>query len=191
MFIIELTIITFSDVFADKDHVSPKLSLVNVLGLKFLLRSEIFMSEDNQLRAAHLILGYEPLLRIHQDVGQALRAGNPKLAQINVSKPGFLARRDLPPMVLHVQQNPPQFTIPLRQVLFEAVAAAEEIASSLHLSLKEEIDRFHFVEEERTLEKPMELSDSEIESDRLSIAHQPEQTVALVDTSFKEGENMD
>ena len=69
MFIIGLTIFTFSNVFADKDHVSPKLSLVNVPGLNFLLRSEIFMSEDNQLRAAHLILGYEPLSRIYQDVG--------------------------------------------------------------------------------------------------------------------------
>ena len=47
MFIIGLTIITFSDVFANKDHVFPKLSLVNVLGLNFLLRLEIFVSEDN------------------------------------------------------------------------------------------------------------------------------------------------
>ena len=69
MFIIGLTIFTFSNVFADKDHVSPKLSLVNVPGFNFLLRSEIFVSEDNQLRAAHLILGYEPLSRIYQDVG--------------------------------------------------------------------------------------------------------------------------
>ena len=79
MFIIGLTIIIFSDVFADKDHVSPKLNLVNVPGLNFLLRSEIFVSEDNQLRAAHLILGYEPLSRIYQDIGQALRASNPRL----------------------------------------------------------------------------------------------------------------
>ena len=82
----------FSDVFADKDHVSPKLSLVNVPRLNILLRSEIFVSEDNQLRATHLILGYEPLLRIYQDAGQALRASNPQLAQIDVSKLGFLAR---------------------------------------------------------------------------------------------------
>ena len=65
MFIIELTIITFSDVFADKDHVSPKLSLVKVLGLNFLLRLEIFVSEDNQFWVAYLILGYEPLSCIY------------------------------------------------------------------------------------------------------------------------------
>jgi len=65
VFITNLTIISFTDVFADKDHIASKLSLVNVLGLNFLLRSEIFVSEDNQLRATHLILGYEPLLRIY------------------------------------------------------------------------------------------------------------------------------
>ena len=69
MFIIGLTMFAFSDVFADKDHVSPKLSFVNVPKLNLLLRLEIFVSEDNQLRAAHLILGYEPLSRIYQDVG--------------------------------------------------------------------------------------------------------------------------
>ena len=69
MFIIGLTIIIFSDVFADKDRVSLKLSLVNVPGLNFLLRLEIFVSEDNQLGTAHLILGYEPLSRIYQAVG--------------------------------------------------------------------------------------------------------------------------
>ena len=107
MFIIGLTIIIFSDVFVDKDHVSPKLSLVNVPELNFLLRSEIFVSEDNQLWAAHLILGYEPLSCIYQDAGQALRTGNPWLARIDVSKPGFLVKRDLPPTVLPAQQNPP------------------------------------------------------------------------------------
>ena len=59
------------------------------------------------------------------------------------------------------------------------------------MSLKEEIDRFHFVEEERTLERPVELSDSETKSDKLSTAHQPGQTIALVETSSKEAENMD
>ena len=58
MFIVGLTMFAFSGVFADKKHVSPKLSFVNVSGLNFLLRSKIFVSDDNQLRAAHLILGY-------------------------------------------------------------------------------------------------------------------------------------
>ena len=55
----------FLDVFAHKDHVSPKLSLVNVPRLNFLLRLEIFVSEDNQFWVAYLILGYEPLSCIY------------------------------------------------------------------------------------------------------------------------------
>ena len=172
MFIVGLTMFAFLDVFADKKHVSPKLSFVNVPRLNFLLRLEIFVSEDNQLRAAHLILGYEPLSRIYQNAGQALKRGNPHVARIDVSKPGFLGRWDVPPMVLPTQQNPPQFAIPLQQVPLAAVVAVEGITSSLHLSLEEEIDRFQFAEEERNPERPVEILDSETESDRLSIAHQ-------------------
>ena len=98
--VIDLTVISLSDVFANKDHVASKLSLINVPALNYLLKSEIFVSEDGQLRAAQLILDYEPLSRIYQDVGQALKAGNLKLAWINVSKPGFLAWRDLSLVVL-------------------------------------------------------------------------------------------
>ena len=32
--------------FADKRHVAPRLSLVNITGLNKVLRSEIFVSED-------------------------------------------------------------------------------------------------------------------------------------------------
>ena len=37
----------------------------------------------------------------------------------------------------------------------------------------------------------MKLSDFENKSDRLSMVHQPKLTVALVNTSFEEGEEMD
>ena len=89
--------------FADKGHVTPRLRLVNVPSLNKLLRSKIFISEDEQLRAIHLILDYEPLSRAYQDASQAIRAGDPRLACIDVSMPGFLAQRDLPPVKL-----PPQ-----------------------------------------------------------------------------------
>ena len=56
-----------------------------------MLRSKIFINEDGQLQAAHLILDYEPLSHVFQDIGQAIRAGDPSLAYIDVSKPRFLA----------------------------------------------------------------------------------------------------
>ena len=46
---IGLTMISSSDVFADKRHIAPKVNLVNVPALNYLLRSEIFISKDRQL----------------------------------------------------------------------------------------------------------------------------------------------
>ena len=140
---IGLIMISSSDVFVDKRHVAPRLSLVNVLALNYLLRSEVFVSEDRQLRAAHLVLDYEPLSRIFQEAGQAIRVGDSWLALIDVSVPGFLARRDLPPIVL------PPIVLHFQQFLPEAALAAprEEIASS-RLTLEDRIDKFHFEEEE-------------------------------------------
>ena len=68
------------DVFADKRHVAPKLSLVNVPSLNKVLMFEIFMSEDRQLRAIHLILDFVPLSDAFQEVGNAIRASDPRLA---------------------------------------------------------------------------------------------------------------
>ena len=176
----DLTTISLLDVFADKDHIAPKLNLVNVPGLNYLLRSEMFASEDVQLQAAHLILDYEPLSRIFQDVGQALKAGNPRLARVDVFKPGFLAQRDLPPVVLSPQRVPQQ------------VATPREESASSHHSLDAEIDQFLFKEEEGALERPVELSDSKTESDRFSTVHHPRLIVAQLDTSSEgEEEGMD
>ena len=57
---IGLTMICSSAVFADKKHVTPRLGLVNVPDLNRFLRSEVFVSEDRQLGAVHLILDFEP-----------------------------------------------------------------------------------------------------------------------------------
>ena len=44
-----LTVFCFSAMLADKNQVTPRLSFTNVAALNFLLRSEIFVSEDKQL----------------------------------------------------------------------------------------------------------------------------------------------
>ena len=86
-----LTMISSSNVLTDKGHTAPRLNLVNVSSLNKLLRSEIFISEDRQLRAIHLILNFEPLSNSFQDADHAIRASDPKLAWIDVSMSGFLA----------------------------------------------------------------------------------------------------
>jgi len=41
-----LTLFCSSTTFADKRHVAPRLSFTNIASLNYLLRSEIFVSED-------------------------------------------------------------------------------------------------------------------------------------------------
>ena len=50
--------------FADNNQVYPRLSLTNVAALNYLLKSEIFVSEDGQLQAVHLILEFKPISKI-------------------------------------------------------------------------------------------------------------------------------
>ena len=166
--------------FTDKERITPRLSLVNVQALNFLLRSEIFVNEDGKLRAAPLILDYEPLSCVLVDVGQAIKAGSPRLARIDVSILRFLARRDLPPVQLPAQRVLPEVVVP------------GEGADFSHLSLKDQIDRFRFAEEGEVPARPVELSDSDSDIDRSSAAPTLDLVIAQVDTSQEvEEEDMD
>ena len=171
-----LTMFCSSITIIDKRHVAPKLSHNNNAALNYLLRSEIFISEDRQLCAVHLILDFQPISEIYQDIGNAIKAGDQRLACIDVSCPGFLAQHDLP----HV-------ALPLQQVLLEAAAPEEEIASS-HLSLEEEIDKFHFEEEENPGALIVSTSDVEGKTNRHSGVHFPTLVIAHLDSSSKEKE---
>ena len=132
---IDLIMIFSLDVFANKQHVSPKLSLVNVSALNKLLSFKIFVSEDEWFQSVHLVLDFEPLSNAFKDVGQAIKAGDPRIHQINVSRPDFLAWLDLPPV-----------DYPLPLALATTTVPSEGIAFS-RLSLEAEIDQFHFREE--------------------------------------------
>ena len=98
-------------------------------------------------------------------------AGSPRLTHIDVSKPGFLARRDLPPVQL-----------PIQRILQEVAAPGEGVDSS-HSSLEDEIDHFRFTEEGEVPTRPIELSDSGSDLDRFSVAHSPGLVIAQIDTS--------
>ena len=111
-----LTVFCFSAMFTDKNQVAPRLSFTNVMTLNYVFKSKIFVSKYEQLRVVHLILEFEPISKIFQKIRHAIRAGDPQLARIDVSKPDFLARDDIPLIVLSIQQNPPPFAIPLQQV---------------------------------------------------------------------------
>ena len=108
--------------------------------LNYLLRSQIFVNDDGQLRVVHLILDYEPISRTFLDVDNSIRANDYRLARIDVSQPGFLAPHDLPPVDHPIPQGIPFAAQPLQQVPFGLVIVKEGAASSS--SLEEEIDRF-------------------------------------------------
>ena len=98
-------------IFADKRYVAPNINFVNVADLNKVLKSEVFMSEDKQLRAIHLILNFQPLFDKFQDVGHAIRAGDPRLARIDVLVPRFLAREDIVPVDLPSCRPPHEATV--------------------------------------------------------------------------------
>ena len=71
-----LTMFCFLATFVDKRHVTARLSLTNIEALNYLLRFEIFVSKDRQLRAVHLILDFKPISEIYQEIGHAIRTGD-------------------------------------------------------------------------------------------------------------------
>ena len=91
------------------------------------------MNDDGQLRAVHLILDYEPISRTFLDVGNSIRANDYCLAHIDVSRPGFLAPHDLPPVNHPIPQGIPFAAQPLRQVPLAQAVAEEGTASSSSL----------------------------------------------------------
>ena len=70
----------------------------------------------------------------------------------------------------------------------QEVATPKEETTSTYLSLEAEIDQFQLEEEGKVPERPVELSDSEVNPDRFSDAHSPRLTVAQVDPSSEEEE---
>ena len=74
------------------------------------------MNDGGQLRAAHLVLDYEPLSRSFQDVGNAIRVNDYRLARIDVSRPHFLAPHDLQLVDHPIPQGVPLAAQPIQQV---------------------------------------------------------------------------
>ena len=166
----------------DKTFTNPKLSLINVPALNYLLRSQIFVNDDGQLRAVHLILDYEPISRTFLDIGNSIRANDHRLVCIDVSRPGFLSPHDLPPVDHPIPQGLPFPAQPLQQVpLGQAIVEEGAISSS---SLEKEIDRFQFEEE------AIVILEAEEETDEYSCVQTPAQIVTYVGDSLDEEEAM-
>ena len=84
----ELTLLSISDV--ESLLIRQSLGLVNARDLNFILRLEIFVHYNGQLRASHLILGCTPSYTNYQDPGSAFLATHPLLTYIDVCLPGSI-----------------------------------------------------------------------------------------------------
>ena len=149
--------------------------------LNYLLRSQI-LNDDEQLRAAYLILDYEPISRTFLDIGNSIRANDFRLARIDVSRLGFLVSHDLPLVDHLVPQGIPLAAQPLQQVTLGQAVVEEGAASSS--SLEEEIDRFQFEE------KAIVISEAKEEADEYSCVQTPAQIITYVGDSSDEEEKM-
>ena len=150
--------------------------------LNYLLKSQIFVNEDGLLRVVHLILDFEPISRSFLDVGNSIRADDYRLARIDVSRPGFLAPYDLPPVDHPIPQGIPFVAQPLQQVPLRQAIIGEGVASSS--SLEAEIDRFRFKEE------AIVISEAEEGADEYSCVQAPAQIVTYIGDSSNEEEAM-
>ena len=86
----------FPNGFANKNAVVPNFSLVNQSSSDKILKAEMFVHSDGQLRVAHLILSYTPISESFQVPKCAIKAKDLRLHQISVVVPGFLTVDPIP-----------------------------------------------------------------------------------------------
>ena len=77
--------------FADPHTFERHFHLVNRVDLETILKAEVFVKEgDFQVRAAHKILGYDPIQKSFSALKYVIEAKDPRLHRITVEEHGFL-----------------------------------------------------------------------------------------------------
>ena len=96
LLVLKLFLVVPTDI-ADPRAITPSLRLVNKASLDRVLQAEIYVNEsDGQLRAAHLILGYNPISRAVQAPSCMISAKDPRLRRISVAYEGFVVPQGIP-----------------------------------------------------------------------------------------------
>ena len=92
--------------FVDKNAAVSNFNLVNQTSLDKILKVEVFIHSDGQLRAAHLILSYTPISKSFQALKCIIKAKDPCLHRISVAVPGFLITGPIPEGMLTTDPIP-------------------------------------------------------------------------------------
>ena len=146
----------FFNGFTDKYVVVPNLNLVNQPDLDKILKVEVFVHKNGQLRATYLILGYEPLSSSFQAPKCMIRARDPCLHQINIAVLGFLILDPVPEGVQKVA-FPFQRTTEEEATLSQPMIKEEEQEELVEVSDSEdnfEVVNLPLVQVRQTQENP-------------------------------------
>ena len=111
----------------------PDIRTVHAKDLNFILRSEIYVHWDGQLRASHLILGVEPVYSTWQSFKQALLVDSSLLSYIDVRYANFL---------------PPKLTTGEAREFGRCFTCSEELAPLLDESAERVSRRFRKIAHE-------------------------------------------
>ena len=83
--------------FANPHAFHRHFHLINRVDLETVLKAVVFVNdEDGQVRAAHKILGYDPIQKSFTDPKHVISANNPRLLKIIVVENGFLISKGSP-----------------------------------------------------------------------------------------------
>ena len=81
----------YMSLFADPNAFHRHFHLINRVDLETVLQAAVFVNdEDSQVRAAHKILGYDPIQKSFADPKHVISANNPRLPKITVVEHEFL-----------------------------------------------------------------------------------------------------
>ena len=147
----------FLNGFVDKNATVPNFSLVNQMSLDKILKAEVFIHSEGQLRVAHLILDYTPISKSYQASKCVINAKDPRLHRISIVASGFLIAGPILEGMLTT--NPIPEGIP--KVALPSQYTIEETTSSHPAITKEEDEKE---------EEVVEVSDSE---DEFEVFNQP------------------
>ena len=101
-----------------------------------VLQAEIYINElDGQLRAAHLILGYNPISRAFQAPSCVIKAKDPRLRRISVAYEGFVVLQGIP--------------LPIYSPLTEPLPVASLVAAATSSPFVFQVEEEEKVEQEK------------------------------------------
>ena len=107
---------------------------MNQQSLDKILKAEVFVHTDGQLRAAYLILDYIPISKSFQASRCVIKARDPHLHRISAAAPGFFTTAPIPEGTLTTVLIPAG----IAKVALPSQRSAEEEATSSQPSIKGE-----------------------------------------------------